>query len=108
LALVFAERVGLRDVWHDALKGFSMIESPLIAELLAGAKAEGRAEAKAEAELQTAARSLLRVLQKRYRELPEEVTAAVRACTDSAQLDRWLDVALEAGDLTQFRQQAGL
>jgi hypothetical protein len=96
LALVFAERVGLRDVWHDALKGFAMIESPLIAELLAGAKTEAKVE------------TLLRVLQKRYRELPEELTAAVRACTDSAQLERWLDVALEAETLAQFRQQAGL
>jgi hypothetical protein len=81
-----------------------MIESPLIAELLA----EARAEAKAEAELQTAARSLLRVLQKRYGELPEELTAAVRACTKSGQLARWLDVALEAQTLAQIRQQAGL
>jgi hypothetical protein len=77
-----------------------MIESPLIAELLAGAKAEARAEAKVE--------TLLRVLQKRYRELPEDVAAAVRACSDSGQLERWLDVALEAETLAQFRQQAGL
>jgi hypothetical protein len=104
LAVVFAERVGRRDAWHDALKGFSMIESPLIAELLgqAEARAEARAEVKAKAD------ALLRVIQKRYRELPEELMTAIRASTDSAQLDRWLDVALEAETLAQFRQQAGL
>ncbi len=69
-----------------------MIESPLIAELLANAKAE----------------ALLRVLQKRYRQLPEELTAAIRTCPDSARLDHWLDAAGEAESLERFRQQAGL
>jgi hypothetical protein len=96
LALVFAERVGLRDAWRNALKGFSMIESPLIAGLLAEAEAKAKAE------------SLLRVIQKRYREVPEELTAAIRACTESNQLNRWLDLAGEAETLGQFRQQAGL
>ncbi len=96
LAQVFAERVRRDDAWHDALKGFAMIESPLIGKLLA------EAETKAKAEM------LLHVIQKRYRELPEHLTAAVRACTESAQLDHWLDVALEAATLAQFRQQASL
>jgi hypothetical protein len=104
LALVFAERAGRRDAWHDALKGFAMIESPLIAELLAKAEADATVKATAKA----TAEALLRVLQKRYRELPEAVTTAIRACTDSAQLDRWLDAAGEAPTLEQFRQQTGL
>ncbi len=77
-----------------------MIESPIIAELLANAVAEATPKIKAE--------ELLRVIQKRYRELPEGLAAAVRACADSQQLDRWLDVALEAETLAQFRQQTGL
>ena len=89
-----------------------MIESPFIAQMLreAEAKAEARAEArgKAEGRLETKIEDLLRVMQKRYRELPEALVAAVRTCTDSAQLDRWLDLALEAETLAQFRQQAGL
>jgi hypothetical protein len=92
LAQVFAERVGRLDAWDNALKGFAMIESPLIAKLLAKAKVE----------------SLLRVMQKRYRKLPEELTAAISACTDGDQLDRWLDLALEARTMKLFRQQAGL
>ena len=81
-----------------------MIESPMIAELLAGAKAEGKAEGRTE----TKAETLLRVIQKRYHELPAELTTAIHACIEIAQLDRWLDVALEAETLAQFRQRAGL
>ncbi len=104
LAQVFAERVGLDDAWNNALKGFAMIESPLIAGLLADAASKAEAKAKIEAK----AESLLRVMQKRYRKLPEELTAAIRVCTDGEQLDRWLDLALEVKSLKQFRQQAGL
>ncbi len=96
LTQVFAERVGRLVAWDNALKGFAMIESPLIAKLLAGAEAKAKAE------------SLLRVMQKRYRKLPEELTAAVRACTDGDQLDHWLDLVGEVDTLEQFRQQAGL
>jgi hypothetical protein len=96
LALVFAERVGRQDAWRDALKGFAMIESPLIAELLGQARTEARTE------------MLLDVIQQRYQELPEEVAAPIRACTDSAQIKRWLGVALEAETLELFRQQTGL
>jgi hypothetical protein len=96
LALVFAERVGRLDAWRDALKGFAMIESPLIAELLADARTEGKNE------------MLLRALQKRYQQLPEEIAAPIRACTDSNQLERWLDEVLEADTLEKFRQRTGL
>jgi hypothetical protein len=90
LAKVFAGRLEHPDAWHNALTGFSRVESPLLAELLAEAKSD----------------ALLRVLRKRHGELPEDLVAAVRACTNGAQLDRWLDVAGEAPTLAQFRQQA--
>ena len=96
LAQVFAERVGRADAWRNALKGLKMIESPLIAGLLAEAKTEA------------AARSLLRVLHKRYRELPEDLVAAIHACTDGNQIDQWLDVVGEAETLEQFRQRTNL
>jgi hypothetical protein len=96
LALVFAERAGRLDAWRDALKGFAMIESPLIAELL------GQAEVKAKTEM------LLDVIQTRYQELPEGVATAIRACTDSDQLGRWLHVALKVETLAEFRQRTGL
>jgi len=81
----------LREGWQNALEGFSMIESPIIAELLA----------KNEVDL------FLRVIKGRYGELPEDLTAAILANADGDKLNRWLD-ALKAESLTQFRQQTGL
>jgi hypothetical protein len=78
------------------MEGFDMIESPLIAELLA--------EAEAKAKLET----LLRVMRKRYTEVPEAMLAPIRACADGGQLDRWLDAALDADTLEKFRQRTGL
>jgi hypothetical protein len=95
LALVFAERVG-RDAWQNALEGFSMIESPLIAELLTGAQIKEKVE------------TLLHTIQKRFGELPEGARATIQACADREQLRRWFDAALEAQTLAQFRQQTGL
>ena len=43
---LFAERVHCRDVWEKAMEGFSMIESPLIADLLAKAEAQAAAKAR--------------------------------------------------------------
>jgi hypothetical protein len=100
LALVFAERVDRLDAWRDALKGLAMIESPLIAGLLADAST--KAEAKGRTEM------LLLAIRQRYQQLPEEIAVPVRACTDSDQLERWLKVALEVETLEQFRQRAGL
>lgn len=104
LALVFADRVDRRAAWQNAVEGFSMIESPLIAELLADAESKATAVGKAVGK----AESLLRVLRRRYRDLPEELATSIRACTDGDQLERWLDVALDAETLEQFRQQTGL
>ncbi len=105
LTRLFAERVGRLNAWKNALEGFSMIESPIIAELLADtttkAKAEGKAEGKAD--------SLLRVLRNWYQaEVSEELAAAIGACTDGDQLDRWMDAAAETETLQQFRQRAGV
>jgi hypothetical protein len=100
LALVFAERAGCLDAWRDALKGFAMIESPLIAALLSQAEAKAKTEGKAE--------MLVDVIQQRYRQLPEEIARPIRACTDSAQLARWLSMVLEVETLAEFRQKTGL
>jgi hypothetical protein len=77
-----------------------MIESPLIAGLLS--QAEAKAEVKGKTEL------LLHAIQQRYRQLPEQIAVPIRACTDSAQLERWLDVVLEVDTLEQFRKRTGL
>ena len=92
LALVFSEAVQLRDKWEAALKGFNMVESPLVREWKAEAKVD----------------SLVRVVKGRYKTVAEEVTESIRGCRDLAKLDRWLDVVAMADTLEEFRRQTGL
>jgi hypothetical protein len=108
LALIFAERVNRHAAWQTALEGFSMIESPIIAELLAQAEAKGEAKGEARARVQTLAETLLQMLQKRFGELPAELQAAISGCEDRDRLRGSLDTILEAQTLAQFRQQTGL
>lgn len=104
LALVFAERVGRDEQWARALEGFTLIESPMIARLLAehGSKVEakGRLEGKIE--------GLVRVLGRWGQPVPADLLAAIRSCTDGARIDTWFDAALAVGSLAEFRQQANL
>ena len=127
LALVFAERVDRRAAWQNAVEGFSMIESPVIAELLAAAEekaiarglergiaqglaqgvAQGMAQGVAQGKAEGKAETLLRVLAKRFGAVPADVTAAVgRAGAD--QLGGWLDDALDATSMAHFRERTGL
>ncbi|MBA4063477.1 MAG: hypothetical protein C0501_07145 [Isosphaera sp.] len=140
LARVFADKVGRGPAWQAAVEGLPMEEAPVIAELLAthGAKVaakaaaegearglaaglarglaegktEGRVQGVAEGKAEGKADALLRLIAKRFGAVPEEVAAAVRACTDTARLDRLLDDALDdaldAASLDRFRARAGL
>ncbi len=96
LALVFSEAVRCRDKWETALKGFNMIESPLVREWKDAARIEGKVD------------SLVRVVKGRYKGAPDEVTEGIRSCQDLEKLDRWLDVAAMVDTLEEFRQQTGL
>jgi hypothetical protein len=68
-----------------------MIESPMIQELIA------------ERTRQTTHRHILRYLTKRFGQVPEEVSAAVRLTTEEAALDTLLDLAIFCPDLAAFR-----
>jgi hypothetical protein len=112
LALVFSEAVRCRDKWEIALKGFNMIESPLVREWKAAAriegKIEGKLEGKIEGKLEGKAEALMRVLSAKHKGEAEQVGDGIRACRDPEALDRWLDVALATETLAEFRQQTGL
>ena len=59
----------------------------------------GKAEGKADA--------LLHVLERRFAHgVPANLEAVVRAATDLERLDRWLDMAFEAGSLEEFQRLA--
>jgi hypothetical protein len=73
-----------------------MNESPVVMEWKAKARREGKAEA------------VICVLQCRASPVPDDLAGRIRACTDDAQFDRWLDIAARASTIDQFRQDAGL
>jgi hypothetical protein len=102
LAAVFAGAVGRRELWKKALEGFTMNESPVAREWRAEARREGEIKAKAD--------MVVRVLKRRLGEgaVPEDVVTRIKACTDSDQLDRWMDMAALATTLQQFLDDAGL
>jgi hypothetical protein len=58
------------------------------------AKQEGQAE------------MLIRAVERRFHlSIPEEVLAKIRSASDSAVLERWLDLAFEASSLEEFQQR---
>jgi hypothetical protein len=61
------------------------------------ARAEGEARGRAEGE----ARSLLRVLAARGFDVPDDTRDQVMSCTDTTQLNRWLDKAATAKTLAE-------
>src|SRR5262245_20283588 len=69
-------------------------------------KAEGRAEGLAEGMvlgmLEARREDLMKLLRVKYVNLPPELTAAVRTCHETVQLDHWFDAALSAPTLETF------
>jgi hypothetical protein len=103
LALVFAEKAGWGEAWRRALEGWEMTESEIVNEWTAQARAEGEAKG----EVKGRAAALLRVLG-RWGEVPQALRQAIGRVKGSARLDGWIDLALQAQTLDEFRQQAGL
>jgi hypothetical protein len=104
LALVFSEAVRCREKWEIALKGFNMIESPLVREWKDAARMEGEIAGG----IKTKVDWLVRVVKGKYKGIVEQVSEGIRACRDPEMLDRWLDVALTVETPEEFRRQTGL
>jgi Putative transposase, YhgA-like len=72
-------------------------------ERIALKKGEAKGEAKGKAEGK--AETLLRVLERRFAtNVPADLDVAIRGTTDLARLERWVDLAFEAGSLDEFRR----
>jgi hypothetical protein len=54
------------------------------------------------------AEALLEVLELRFGPLPQDVVDTVKGTTDLGKLERWLDTALTACSLDDFRQSTQL
>jgi hypothetical protein len=58
------------------------------------------------AKLEGQAEMLTRALERRYHApVPEEVMAKIRNASDSAILERWVDLAFEVSSLEEFQQR---
>ena len=78
------------------------VHSPFAREHFGRGKREGRAEGRAEGLAKGEAEAVLKVLAVRGIEVPEAARARIRACTDTCQLDVWLERAVEATTITDL------
>lgn len=98
LALVFADAVGRRPAWRQALGGWNVVQSPQVLEWMAEGEVRG--------ELRGKLTMLLRFLRSRFGPIPADLEAAIRAVTDPALLEQWADLVGTAPSLQAFRQAA--
>ena len=72
------------------------VYSPFAREHYGHGKDDGRTEGRLEGRAEGEANAVLRVLTTRGIDVPEETRTRIRACTDTRQLDLWLDRAVTA------------
>jgi hypothetical protein len=96
------------DAWRKALEGFDEMESKIVNEWKAEAEREGYEMGERKGERLGRVEVILRLVQKRYGEVPEELGKAIRACIDKAKFDAWIDAIVSAPSLDDFRRQASL
>jgi hypothetical protein len=63
---------------------------------------EGRNEGRSEAAIETRQQTLVRLLRRRFGDVPADLVSAVEATTDVEQLDTWLDRLVTAGTLDEL------
>jgi hypothetical protein len=95
LALVFAEPVGRRPVWKQALEKWNMIESQQVLEWMA----EGEAKGELRGELRASRTYLRDLLEARFGALPEALAQRIEATTD---LERLRAAHRQASDISQL------
>ena len=110
LVELFAGAVGRRELWHKALEGFKMNESPVAREWRAEAHRKGEIKGEIKGKIEGEIKMLILALEERFGSLAPDLLTQIRASTDGEQLDRWmrLAVSLAVSSLEQFRQKAGL
>ena len=92
----------LEDQFYEELSLFEEEKQmPYVTSIERIALKKGEAKGKAEGK----AKTLLRVLERRFASnVPADLDAAIRGTTDLARLERWVDLAFEAGSLDEFRR----
>ena len=108
LAVVFAQLTDCTDAWKKALEGFDVMESTIVNEWKAEAERKGELKGYEKGERMAKFEVLLRLLQRKFGIVPEDLVAAIRACEGTASLDAWIDAALSTPSLDEFRRLIGL
>jgi hypothetical protein len=96
LAIIFAEAVGFRDRWKDALKEWNMTESKQVLEWQTEGEVRGKASA------------VIGVLEARFQVIPGDLTRLIQSLTEIQRLSRLVALAATTSSLDQFRADAGL
>jgi hypothetical protein len=104
IALLFAERAGIKSNWDEKLQGWNVTESAYINQFITQGEAKGRAEGEAKGRLVT----LLEVLTEKFQSLPSDLETAIRGTTDIDRLKSWTTSAVKAKTLEEFRTSSGL
>lgn len=92
LAKTFARLKDYADAWHQALKEWNMIESPVFAEI----------------RTKEAQDNLIEVIRLRFQTpAPQEVQEAIRQLTDRAEIKRWLGLVFTSDSLEALRAAIG-
>jgi hypothetical protein len=86
-----------KELYQELAQLQAETKMPYVTKLEQWAQERGEAKGKAGA--------LLRILERRFAvSVPPDLDAAIRGATDLAQLERWVDLALEARSLDEFRR----
>jgi hypothetical protein len=82
---------------------------PYVSSIERIAEEKGRAKGKTEGMVAAKVDDLFKFLTKRFQAaLPADLEGNIRATTDLAKLDSWIDTSLEASDLEDFRRICGI
>jgi hypothetical protein len=85
------------------------LHMPYVTSIERLAKQEGQAEGRAEGKAEGKAETLLHLLTRHYGvAVPESLATRIRSTTDSALLERWLDLIFDAPTLDEFQQRMQL
>jgi hypothetical protein len=108
LALVFAEKTHCEEKWKKALEGYNVTESKQVKEWQAEALDRGLSQGRVQGIIQGRAEMLLDVLAGRLDAVPEDLAQRIRSSMETSVLHRWMQCAIKAATLEEFRREAGL
>ncbi len=97
LAAVFSDAAGRRQIWQVALEGWNMRDSQVALEIFGEGEEKGK--------LKGRVASLTRLLRRKFPPgPPADLLAMIESCPDANLLDHWLDAAVDAKTLDEFRR----